>query len=65
MEMQIIAIYVICDELTKQCGIKDNRQAQMTTAEIMTSVIVAAELFGGNQTKASITPTILNESLTN
>ena len=52
MEMQIIAIYVICDELTKQCGIKDNRQAQMTTAEIMTSVLVAAELFGGNQTKA-------------
>ena len=54
MEMQIIAIYVICDELIKQSGIKDDAQVQMTTAEIMTSVIVAAELFGGNQKKACI-----------
>jgi Transposase DDE domain len=52
MEMQIIAIYFICDEITKQSGINDDAQSQMTTAEIMTSVIVAAELFGGNQKKA-------------
>lgn len=54
MEMQIIAIYVICDELAKQCGIQDDPQAQMTTAEMMTSVLVAAELFGGNQKKACL-----------
>lgn len=54
MEMQIVAIYVICDELMKQSGIKDDPQVQMTTAEIMTSVIVAAELFGGNQKRACL-----------
>jgi Transposase DDE domain len=54
MEMQIIATYVICDELVKQSGINDNPQSKMTTAQIMTSVIVAAELFGGNQKKACL-----------
>jgi hypothetical protein len=54
MEMQIIATYFICDEIVKQSGIKDDPQCQMTTAQIMTSVLVAAELFGGNQKKACI-----------
>lgn len=54
MEMQILMTYVICDELTKQAGVVDDPQAQMTTAEIMTSVIVAAKLFGGNQKKACL-----------
>ncbi len=54
MEMQILGTYVICDELTKQLGIRDNPQAQMTTAEIMTSVIISAEMFGGNQSRACL-----------
>ena len=54
MEMQIIAIYFICDELLKQSGFKDDAQVQMTTAEIMTAVLVAAELFSGNQKKTCL-----------
>lgn len=54
MEMQILVTYFICDELSKQVGIRDDPQAQMTTAEIMTSVIIAAEMFGGNQKKACL-----------
>ena len=54
MEMQIIAIYIICDELIKQAGIKDNSQSKMTTAEIMTCALVAAEFFGGNHQKACL-----------
>ena len=49
MEMQIIAIYAICDELNKQSGFNDNKQARMTMAEVMACAIIAAYHFCGNQ----------------
>lgn len=52
MEMQICATYFICDELTKQAGIRDDCQSKTTTAEILTIAIVAAQLFCGNQERA-------------
>jgi len=44
----IIAIYCVCDDLCKLLGIQDDRQAQVTTAEVMTTALVAAWLFHGN-----------------
>jgi IS5 family transposase len=48
MEMQIIAMYVICDEVLKQVGHRDNIQAQISCAEIITTHLVAAQWFGNN-----------------
>ncbi len=41
MEMQIIAIYFICDELTKQSGIADDPQSQMTTNAVIINAYLA------------------------
>ena len=43
MPEQIITIYCFFDELLKALGHKDDPQAKLTTAEIMTIAIVAAE----------------------
>jgi hypothetical protein len=48
MEVQIIGIYVICEEIIKQVGLRDDPQAQMSSAEIMTTHLVAAQWFGNN-----------------
>jgi hypothetical protein len=42
---EIITIYVICDEYVKAVGIRDNGQASMTMAEVMTTALVSAKLF--------------------
>jgi hypothetical protein len=52
MPEKIITIYCFFDELLKALGYKDDAQAQLTTAEIMTIATVAAEFFTGNQQKA-------------
>jgi hypothetical protein len=49
MLLQIITIYCLCDEYLKAAGYKDDEQAQMTTAEVMTTALVAVWYFGGNQ----------------
>jgi hypothetical protein len=49
---KIITIYCFFDELLKALGHKDDPQAQLSTAEVMTIATVAAELFTGNQQKA-------------
>lgn len=46
---QIIAIYCFCDDLLRSRGHQDAPQAKLTTAEVMTTALVAAWLFSGNQ----------------
>lgn len=48
MQLQIITIYCVCDTFLKQTGHADNPQAQMSTAEVMTTALVAAWFFAGN-----------------
>jgi len=48
MEIKIIMIYCLCDEFVKAYGFKDDRQSTMTTAEVMTTALVAMLLFSGN-----------------
>ncbi len=52
MPEQIITIYCFVDELLKALGHRDDPQAKLTTAEIMTIAIVAAQFYTGNQQKA-------------
>lgn len=48
MDTQIIAIYCVCDDLLKAMDQRDDRQCQMSDAEVMTAAMVAALYFGGN-----------------
>jgi transposase len=43
-----IAIYCLCDEFVKAFGATDDPQAEMSTAEVMTTALVAAFFFAGN-----------------
>ena len=52
MPEKIITLYCFFDELLKALGHKDDDQAQLSTAEVMTVAAVAAELFTGNQQKS-------------
>lgn len=52
MPETIITIYCFFDELLKAIGHRDDAQAHLSTAEIMTIATVAAELFTGNQQRA-------------
>jgi len=49
MQLKIITIYCLCDTFLKAYGHKDDPQAQMSTAEVMTVALVAATFFVGNQ----------------
>jgi hypothetical protein len=48
MDTQIIAVYCLCDDLLRALGHKDDRQCQMSTAEVMTIAMVAALHYRGN-----------------
>lgn len=52
MTEYIIAIYVIVDDILKANGHKDDPRAKMSDAEVITTFLVAAYLFGGNIEKA-------------
>jgi hypothetical protein len=52
MPEKIITIYCFFDELLKALDHRDDPQAKLSTAEVMTIATVAAELFTGNQQKA-------------
>jgi len=54
MQEKIITIYWLCDAFLQAYGHKDDKQAQMTTAEVMTVALVAAEFFGGNQERSRV-----------
>src|SRR5688572_6844699 len=48
MDTQIIAVYCLCDDMLKVLQHRDDRQCQMSTAEVMTTALVAALYFSGN-----------------
>ena len=52
METKIIITYVICDDTIKNLKIKNNAQAKITTAEVMTTAIISAIQYSGNIEKA-------------
>ncbi len=45
MQAEIITIYVICDDYLKAMQYRDDAQTDMTTAEVMTTALVAARFF--------------------
>lgn len=45
MQTEIITIYVICDDYLKAMCFRDDDQADMTTAEVMTTAVVSARFF--------------------
>lgn len=47
MQERIITIYCLCDEFLKASGVRDYPGATMSTAEVMTTAVVAADVFGG------------------
>jgi hypothetical protein len=49
MHLKIITFYCLCADFLVAYGYKDDIQAQMTTAEVMTTALVAAHFFHGNQ----------------
>ena len=49
MPIQIITIYCFFDELLKAVNHYDDPQTRLSTAEVMTVALVAAEFFTGNQ----------------
>lgn len=49
-----IFAYCLCDEILKALGHHHDPQARMTTAEVMTVVLVAAAFYGGNWESARV-----------
>ena len=49
MDLLIVAFYTLCDDLLIQNRYQDDPRAKMSAAEVMTTALVAAQLFGGNQ----------------
>ena len=46
MDLLIVAFYTLCDDLLIQKGYQDDPRTKMSAAEMMTTALVAAELFG-------------------
>lgn len=49
---EIIAIYAIVEDLLKATGHQEDCRVEMSDAEVVTSALVAAKFFGGNQEQA-------------
>jgi hypothetical protein len=47
MQERIITIYCLCDEFVKASGVVEHPCTTMSTAEVMTTALVAADVFGG------------------
>ena len=47
MQERIITIYCLCDEFVKASGFVEHPCTTMSTAEVMTTALVAADVFGG------------------
>ncbi len=48
MDEQIVTIYCLCDDLLRAMHHVDDKQRQMSDAEVMTTALVATQYFGGN-----------------
>lgn len=49
MITEIIAIYAITDDLLNALGHREDCRVQLSDAEVITTALVAARFFGGNQ----------------
>ena len=49
MDLTIVAVYTICDDFLIAEGHQEHPLAKMSDAEVMTTALVAARYFGGNQ----------------
>lgn len=47
MQLEIITIYAVCSDVLELMEVRDDPQAAMTTAEVMTTALVATRFFGG------------------
>lgn len=54
MDTQIVVIYCICDDILKGLKHSEDKQRQMSDAEVMTTSLVAALFFSGNMERARI-----------
>jgi hypothetical protein len=54
MELQITTFYVLCREPLSALNIREDLQAKMNNAEVMTVVLTAARFFGGNFRTAAL-----------
>ena len=54
MHLQIITIYCLCEDFLAAYGYKDDPQAQMTAAEVMTTALVTAYFFDGKQERSRL-----------
>ena len=52
MEIEIITIYVICDEFLRAINHHQDSQIEMSDAEVMTTALVAMLKYGGNYAQA-------------
>ena len=52
MDSQIVAIFCLCDDILKGLQHHEDRQCQMSDAEVLTTSIVAAAFFSGNMETA-------------
>jgi hypothetical protein len=52
MVEEIITIFCICDDLLKEIGYLDDKQARISTSEVLTIALVATKFFGGNYQKS-------------
>lgn len=48
MEAKAIVAYVVCDDTIKNLKIKEDPQIKMNMAEVMTTAIISALIYGGN-----------------
>lgn len=48
MQDTIITMFCVCDDFLKANGYSDDRQCRVSTAQVMTTPLVAAAFFGGN-----------------
>lgn len=52
METQIIIAYCICDDIVKKSKIREQRHKKLSLSEVITTALVGAMFFGGNQEHA-------------
>ncbi|MCX6082402.1 MAG: hypothetical protein NTW32_22985 [Chloroflexi bacterium] len=55
MDIQIIAIFCLCEDMLKAIHHYEDPQRRLSDAEVMTTAITAATYFGGNLEKPEIT----------
>src|SRR5215212_5983878 len=54
MDTQIVAIYCLCDDILKGLKHSEDKQRQMSDAEVMTTSLVATLFFSGNMEKSRV-----------